>query len=765
MRIVRLRRDLTYRTVSGAAGPVLLAVGETRSVMIDDPCCVRLAPLLDGSRDLAGAAAELADTDSILAVSAAIRRLDGLGLLVDGPDHPGAPGWDAHGIGSAALAELGGRPICVHDYTAGSAPTSVGSPVLTALAVAGLPVVEAGGDGHVLRSTLCVALVDSVLDPRLAAINEDALAQQRDWVLVRPRGAVALLGPHFRPGETGCLCCLQQRWIENEQVETFLLASDPAAGRLNPAVATLPSTALLAGALLAPALAAIATGARSEQLTGALVAVDTRTLVTDRHPLTRQPQCAACGDPSLTRRPPGPDFLTGDLPPDAESFARAVDGGSRTRTAAATYAAMDRHVSRYLGVVTKLVSIDPDPDGVTFSYGAGHNFAQPVDPTSLRRNLRGQSGGKGRTEIQAKVSAIGEAVERYCGVWRADRPIRTASAAEIGADGVSPDLLAQFSIDQVRDRLHSNGELAMFHRVPVALPPNLPIDWSPAWSLTAERTRYVPAGYCWYGHPDVARHDLGMTDSNGCAAGNTRAEAVLQGFCELVERDAVALWWYHRSRLPGVDLDSWVDPWIAGQQAHYGDRLDRDLWALDLTADLGVPAFAAVSARRHGDPQDVLVGFGAHLNPTVALHRALTELNQFLPGVTPIPGRRQRYQIEDAATVRWLTDVKIEEQQWLCPDPAATPTTLHTHHDATSGDLVEDVARCVKLADRAGLEVLVVDQSRPDIDLAVVKVIVPGLRHFWRRLGPGRLWDVPRALGRAPVAVDESEMNPYSVFF
>ena len=51
-------------------------------------------------------------------------------------------------------------------------------------------------------------------------------------------------------------------------------------------------------------------------------------------------------------------------------------------------------------------------------------------------------------------------------------------------------------------------------------------------------------------------------DSNGNAAGSSIEDAVLQGALELIERDAVALWWYNRSRLPAVDLDSFNDPWI-----------------------------------------------------------------------------------------------------------------------------------------------------------------------------------------------------------
>ena len=57
------------------------------------------------------------------------------------------------------------------------------------------------------------------------------------------------------------------------------------------------------------------------------------------------------------------------------------------------------------------------------------------------------------------------------------------------------------------------------------------------------------------------------------------------------------------------------------------------------------------------------------------------------------------------------------------------------------------------------------DQTRPDIELNVVKVIVPGMRHFWRRLGAGRLYDVPVRLGWLDRPLREDELNPRSVFF
>ena len=58
------------------------------------------------------------------------------------------------------------------------------------------------------------------------------------------------------------------------------------------------------------------------------------------------------------------------------------------------------------------------------------------------------------------------------------------------------------------------------------------------------------------------------------------------------------------------------------------------------------------------------------------------------------------------------------------------------------------------------MEMLVLDQTRQDIGLNVVKVIVPGLRHFWQRLGPGRLYDVPVQMGWLDKPLTEEELNP-----
>jgi hypothetical protein len=79
--------------------------------------------------------------------------------------------------------------------------------------------------------------------------------------------------------------------------------------------------------------------------------------------------------------------------------------------------------------------------------------------------------------------------------------------------------------------------------------------------------------------------------SNGNAAGNTLEEAILQGFFELVERDAMALWWYNRLRKPGVAVETFGEPYLLELAEE-----TAGLFCLPLPLTLLAPLF------RHGVP-------------------------------------------------------------------------------------------------------------------------------------------------------------------
>jgi oxazoline/thiazoline synthase len=93
--------------------------------------------------------------------------------------------------------------------------------------------------------------------------------------------------------------------------------------------------------------------------------------------------------------------------------------------------------------------------------------------------------------------------------------------------------------------------------------------------------------------------------------------------------------------------------------------------------------------------------------------------------------------------------------------PHGKATTRGARSQKFAGlDRREQVLGCVKLAKRLGLDFLVLDQTRPDVDVPVVRVIVPGLRHIHRRFAPGRLYDVPVKLGLRKRPLREADLNP-----
>jgi ribosomal protein S12 methylthiotransferase accessory factor len=81
-----------------------------------------------------------------------------------------------------------------------------------------------------------------------------------------------------------------------------------------------------------------------------------------------------------------------------------------------------------------------------------------------------------------------------------------------------------------------------------------------------------------------------------------------------------------------------------------------------------------------------------------------------------------------------------------------------------SNDLLDDVMICKQIVEKHGMEMLVLDQTRPDIGLKVVKVVVPGMRHWWKRLGSGRLYEVPVQLGWLKEQLQENQLNPFPMW-
>ncbi len=606
----------------------------------------------------------------------------------------------------------------------------------TALTGLGVRVVKRSPD-------LTVALVSDYLEGRLAELNRQHLSDRTPWLLVQPSGIFPLVGPVFSPGKSACWTCLADRMKRNREVKALLNRGPARRVAVSPlAQNTFGQSAIqLAAVEIAKA---IATEFRTD-LRDHIISLDLLGSTIVRHFVAARPQCPSCGRKKLRdpRRAP--------LPVELSSGGRLVmtSGGYRTVSSRATVARFRKHVSPLTGVVSRLERIEADLP-LNTNYYAAHNFSAPAETVNdLRAGLSGGSFGKGSTAEQGEASALMEAIERYSGIFQGDE-IRVKRRFTNFASGevIPPNDVLLFSDAQYRQH-RAVPESEHSQMVPVPFDPSAEIEWSPVWSLRDERFKYLPTSLSYFFYKGPAEMSA---DSNGCAAGNTLEEAIVQGFLELVERDAYAIWWYNRLQRPEVDLSQFDDSYIRDLRTQLAET-GRRMWVLDVTSDLGVPSFVAISHWMQNGRENIEFGSGAHFDSRIALLRALTELNQFLSIGLMGGGTGEKNSLDGT------TPLQLQDHPFLTPnhDPMVQPG-----FGAKFGRLEprEQVTACVSLAKREGLDFLVLNQTRPDIDVPVVRVIVPGMRHFYRRFAPGRLYDVPVKLGWRDRPSLESELNP-----
>ncbi len=588
------------------------------------------------------------------------------------------------------------------------------------------------GDVTVLRAT-------GHLDPDLSLPATEAWQRGECVLPAVRRREVILVGPLIAPPQGPCLICLQRAVMPNRHGEALLdLPTDP---RLDSAIAEACTRMLTS---------------RRENLHGMILAVDDRGDVVAEHPVRTFPDCPMCGSDGASPRNDRPVLRS-------RRKHRDSDTGARVSGPADVFARYRQLVSPVTGAVRHVREVDLGAPELLHIWTASHAVAtESVSLAEFMRDGKDHSGGKGSTREQARASALCEALERFSAVYRGTEvDVLAPMTALSGA--ISPADCMLFSERQYRERADSNAaSRSRFAQVPAPFDPTTDVGWSRVWPIDGGEAAWLPTALLYFGFRGPGRESC-YADSNGLAAGQTLEEAILQGFMELVERDAVAIWWYNRTRHAPVAVESFDDPYLDAVIEHY-DGLDRDAWVLDVTSDLGIPVFVAISARRHGAPE-IIFGFGAHFDPAIALRRCITEMNQLLATVVQ-PDERRTGQLRGGheAALDWWREGTLSNNQHLLPDAERAPLTMRDWAYEPTTDILIDVDSCCEVARQHGLRVFVHDMSRADLGIAVAKVIVPGLRHFWRRLAPGRLYDVPVAEGLLASCASEEDLNPVSLF-
>ena len=321
------------------------------------------------------------------------------------------------------------------------------------------------------------------------------------------------------------------------------------------------------------------------------------------------------------------------------------------------------------------------------------------------------SQGKGIDLASARVSGLMEAAELYH-AETITLPLRLCTYEE---------LRYEHTVVDVDELPRSSG--SHFH-------PSLRLLWCEGHDLLNGESVFVPYEmvHTNYTTPFPDGHGCFIATSNGLASGNSASEAISHGLCEVVERDATTLWKLcndEKLETKRLDLKSVNDPIcqeILGRFEVAG--LSVAVW--DITSDIEIASFACFIVPRDDNAMwhcSAAAGYGCHPVREIALVRALTEAAQVR--LTVISGLRDDFR-RDAYQQLLDPDVVTAIRNRIT---ASAPTRRFTDVPTSNGEaLEEDVKQELECIRKAGVQrVVMVDLSKPEFGLAVVRVIVPGL--------------------------------------
>lgn len=745
-----------HLTVHKAADNSFFLLSETQTYHLQDAAYAMILPLLDGRFRMRDIVAQLAGRMTEQEVTSALSTMMSKGYVVKvdpWADTARSAFWSADRLHpqecekfmqsyKVAVVSLG------RDGAAGSVQAAGFSAMLTAQ---GFTVTDYP------NAHLAIVLVEDYLQPGLADFARIAARRKLRWLPFKPGGRNAWFGPLI--GEEGaaenCYFCLARRLAEHRPDYAIIA---PQMEGTRPARAATPATLAVAFGRAVLEINRFAMNQADfvrRQLT-------IWSLVDGKQEGHNVPLFEDCAEHAQFVPARDPDQMHRPIKLSAVHNHTGADGGWRALSPEQALAKLEPIVSPVTGIVSVIQPVKL-PEGLHV-YTASQGNRVSIDPRQNRTlGKPGGAAGKGLSDAQARISCLAEAVERYSAQWTGTETRHRARWQDIRDHAPHPGAFLQFSDHQYQNRHTLNEGLGMMGRIPEPFDETAEIDWVPAWSLRDHAPRWLPARFCYYEYPGGAPgdHKFCWADSNGCATGGSIEEAILQGFLEVVERDAISIWWYNRIVPPRLSLDGLDDDYVARIRDFYQSR-GRDIWLLDITTDIGIPVVVALSATHDG--KRVLSGFGAHVDGKIAALRALTEINQVLMLDSAPDANEERaknHMVEDALW-QWLDQATLEDHPYL-----AGRDVGRTAEDMPNGsfDTIDQAVQfCVDRVAEAGFDTIVVDYSRTDLPLSCVRVVVPGLRHFWNRRAPGRLFEAPVAMGALDQPRNPEDLNPLNFF-
>ena len=321
-------------------------------------------------------------------------------------------------------------------------------------------------------------------------------------------------------------------------------------------------------------------------------------------------------------------------------------------------------------------------------------------------------GGKGISKDHAKASAMMEGFERYSAERQNSDETIIATPNEIGRYG---DYIDPKSLNLPED----------FEKKDIS---DINLEWSKSKDIISGNEYYIPTNAIFHPYAsDSNAESLFKSNTNGLASGNILDEAILHGMLEVIERDAWSIFELTHKNYAQIDIES-IESELILDIINKFESEGIKIKLMDFTADIKIPTIAASADDTITKDAGLLtLGMGTHLDPEVAILRALTEVAQ--SRATQINGAREDTVRADFAREAGYERMKRinkyyfkDEEEKIC---------LSDIENKSTSSITKDIEIVKNELTANDIEkILYVDLTRPEIDVSVVRVVIPEMEVY-----------------------------------
>jgi len=338
---------------------------------------------------------------------------------------------------------------------------------------------------------------------------------------------VCLIGPLVIPGKTACYMCYKMRVIATqEDIEGAVLYEEQLSDNKVPSshnCVSLPGTASLVASMVSMEALKFLLSLGYPSTQGKVFEFNMLNFESKLHTLLQKPDCIICQKNH-----------------DRQLY--SVKELIENQISANLGEIYEQLISPHCGIIQQLELIPRD-------------FSEPQYPLVYVAKLANfiympkkafeklSCSGKGMDTLSAKISAVGEAVERYSGSIYFREEIHYASYAQIKDSALNPKDLVLYAPEQ-----YSNIEFAPFHE-------DAEMGWINGYSLLTDRMVKVPAYAALLHYAMKNKNEyICQSSSNGLAAGSNMLHAILSATMEVIERDALMIAWHNELPCRRINL-------------------------------------------------------------------------------------------------------------------------------------------------------------------------------------------------------------------